>query len=309
MRTEDVYIDAVEKAMRSTVGVQTALVQPYPFVCHPMHGVGSGLILDEHGHVLTSWHVVREASGTVVALPDGRLTDCEVVGVDQETDMAVLEAETKDLVPAEFGDSDGLRLGQPVLAVGNPLGMAGGPTVTSGVISSLSRRIHWGHGCPGQLIQTDAPINPGNSGGPVIDLSGRVVGVAAAHIPHADGIGFAIPGNLARKVADEIIANGRVQRPWLGIVGVELDKRIARFYGLTSARGILITEVMDGGPAAAAGIRTGDVLRRMDGEELEAMEDLTTSLRGKKVKEPIEADVERTGKRRKVNVTLGTRPF
>lgn len=309
MSTEETYIKAVEKATRSTVSVNTASGSMHAFHCHPLYGVGSGLVLDSQGHILTSWHVVRDASRTVVALPGGEIADCEVVGVDRETDMAVLRTEVTGLTPAEFGDSDLLRLGQPVLVVGNPLGMAGGPTVTSGVISSLHRHIHAGGGGLGPFLQTDAAINPGNSGGPIIDLSGRVIGVAAAHIPHAEGIGFAVPGNQARDIAAEIVRNGRVLRPWLGIVGLELDRRVARFYGLGSSRGIFITEVAEDGPAGSVGIRTGDVLRTMDGKDLSAMEDLTSVLRGKGVDEPVSIDVERNGKRRSVNVTLGTRPF
>jgi len=310
MQIEDVYISAVEKAAKSTVSVRTANgPMNHPFHCFPMQGVGSGLVLNDKGHILTSWHVIRDSNRIVIALPDGNIVGSEVVGVDRETDVAVLKVDQDGLVPAEFGDSDALRLGQPILAIGNPLGLAGGPTVTSGVVSSLRRHIHPGHRGANPLIQTDAAINPGNSGGPLIDLSGRVVGLAAAHIPHAEGIGFAIPSNLVKKVVEEIIHNGRVARPWLGIVGYELDRRIAYFYGLAATRGIFISELTTGGPAEKAGARVGDVISSLAGTDIQDMEDLTSVLRTKQVEETIQMEVERNGQKKRLPVTLGNRPF
>jgi len=310
MQTEEIYINAVEKAAKSTVSVRTANgPMNHPFHCFPMHGVGSGIVLSDKGHILTSWHVITDSTRVMVALPDGRILGSEVVGVDRETDVAVLKVDCEDLIPAEFGDSDELRLGQPILAIGNPLGLAGGPTVTSGVVSSLRRHIHPGHRGATPLIQTDAAINPGNSGGPLIDLKGRVIGVAAAHIPHAEGIGFAIPSNLIKKISDEIIQSGRVARPWLGIVGYEVDRRIAYFYGLTTNRGIFITELTPGGPAEKAGVRVGDVIHSLAQSDVQNMEDLTTVLRMKKIEETTSMEVERNGQKRQLQVTLGTRPF
>ncbi len=310
MQTEEIYIAAVEKAARSTVSVRTANgAIPHPFHCYPMQGVGSGLVLSKEGHVLTSWHVVDDSARIMVALPDGRMVGGEVVGIDRETDVAVLKIDADGLVPAEFGDSDSLRLGQPILAIGNPLGLAGGPTVTSGVVSSLRRHIHPGHRGANPLIQTDAAINPGNSGGPLIDLNGKVVGIAAAHIPHAEGIGFALPSNLVRKIADEILSEGRVARPWLGIVGYEVDRRIAYFYGLSSNSGIFVTELTQDGPAGRAGARVGDVIRGLDGKEVRDMTDLTTILADKKTDDRTQMEVERNGQRRALQITLGTRPF
>jgi S1-C subfamily serine protease len=310
MQTEEIYINAVEKAAKSTVSVRTANgPMNHPFHCFPMHGVGSGIVLSDKGHILTSWHVITDSTRVMVALPDGRILGSEVVGVDRETDVAVLKVDCEDLIPAEFGDSDELKLGQPILAIGNPLGLAGGPTVTSGVVSSLRRHIHPGHRGTTPLIQTDAAINPGNSGGPLIDLKGRVIGVAAVHIPHAEGIGFAIPSNLVKKISDEIVQSGRVARPWLGIVGYEVDRRIAYFYGLTTNRGIFITELTPGGPAEKAGVRVGDVVHSLAQSDVQNMEDLTTVLRMKKIEETTSMEVERNGQKRQLQVTLGTRPF
>jgi serine protease Do len=310
MQIEEMYIDAVEKAAKSTVSVRTANgPMDHPFHCFPMHGIGSGLVLNDQGHILTSWHVITDSTRVMVALPDGRIMGSEVIGTDRETDVAVLKIECDALVPAEFGDSDELRLGQPILAIGNPLGLAGGPTVTSGVVSSLRRHMHPGHRDANPLIQTDAAINPGNSGGPLIDLKGRVIGLAAAHIPHAEGIGFALPSNLVRKIAEEIVQNGRVARPWLGIVGYEVDRRIAYFYGLTTTRGIFITELTPGGPAERAGASVGDVVRSLAQIEVRNMEDLTTVLRTKRTEETTQMEVERNGQKRQLQITLGTRPF
>jgi serine protease Do len=310
MQVEEIYVKAVEKAAKSTVGVRTANgPMPHPFHCHPMQGLGSGVVLSKEGHILTSWHVINDSKRIVVALHDGVIVGGEVIGVDHETDVAVLKVEADGLVPAEFGDSEALRLGQPILAIGNPLGLAGGPTVTSGVVSSLRRHVHLGHRGANPLIQTDAAINPGNSGGPLVDLNGRVIGIAASHIPHAEGIGFALPSNLVLKVAEEIRQNGRVARPWLGIVGYEMDRRIAYFYGLNVNSGIFLTELTQDGPAMRAGARVGDVIRSLDGAEIRDMPDLTNILTGKKIEDKMQMEVERNGQRKQLQVTLGTRPF
>ena len=310
MGIEDTYCNAVAKAAKSTVSVRTANgPMGLPYGCFPSHGIGSGVILDDKGHILTNWHVVHDSRKIIVALPDGQVVGGEVLGADRETDIAVVKVTAEGLVPADFGDSDSLKLGQPILAIGNPLGLAGGPTVTSGVVSALSRSLRVGLGGGLHVIQTDAAVNPGNSGGPLVDLNGRVVGIAAAQIPRAEGIGFCIPSNMAKDAAEEMIRNGRIARPWLGIVGYELNRRVAHFYGIAAERGVLVTDASADGPADDAGIRAGDVICGIADKEVPGMEELIAALRAQKIGDLVNLEVERNGKRKQLQVTLGTRPF
>lgn len=309
MQIEDVYTSAVEKAAASTVSVRTSsgpMCSPYGH--YPMRGIGSGVVFDKVGHVLTNQHVVLDAKHILVTLSNGRVAGGSVVGSDHETDIAVLKIDDEGLVPAEFGDSGTLKVGQPILAIGNPLGLSGGPTVTSGVVSSLHRSLHGSNGDGLQVIQTDAAINPGNSGGPLVDLQGRVVAIAAAQIPMAEGIGFAIPSNLAKETAMEIIEHGSVRRPWLGIVGYELNRRVAYFYGLSTSRGVFVTELAPGGPADSSGVHVGDILVSIAGKMVSGMEDLLSILRTKKIGESTELEVERHGQTKRIQLALGTRP-
>ena len=309
MDLESTYTSAVEKATESTVSVRTAAVMyGYPIGHLPAHGVGSGVALDKAGHILTNEHVVSGAEELVVALSDGRVLGGSVVGSDEETDIAVVKTEPGILVPAEFGDSDALKIGQPILALGNPLGLAGGPTVTSGVVSALTRSIHLGNGEGLQVIQTDAAVNRGSSGGPLVDLRGRVVAITTAHMPFADGIGFAIPSNTARKIADEIISKGRVIRPWLGIMGYEVSPRMAAYHRLARPTGILITALMREGPALEAGFRIGDLLVGAGGKPVSGMADLSALMKAKSPGDAIEMEVIRNAQSVKLQVHLGTRP-
>lgn len=306
---QDAYVAAVEKAASATVSVSTARGPYGPhFGPFPRRGIGSGIVLDGQGHVLTTQHVVDGVDKVIVAFPDGRVLSGTVVGGDVETDVAVVRVTGKDFPTADFADSDALKVGQPVLAIGNPLGLPGGPTVTSGVISSLRRNLARGPGDGVRVIQTDAAVNPGNSGGPLIDLQGRVVAINSATIPYAEGIGFSIPINAARDVASQIIEHGRVQRPWLGIAGYDVDRRIAAYYGLTARYGVFLAEVNSGSPAEGAGLQVGDVLTSLGGRPLTGLADLIELLRERRIGESIDAEVERRGRTVRVSVTLGARP-
>ncbi len=306
---ETAYTQAVERAGASTVSISVAGAFHHPpFRPYPRRGIGSGVVLDAQGHILTNAHTVDGAERILVGLGDGRVLGGEVLGADSETDIAVVRIEGDHLQPAEFGDSDRLKVGQPVLAIGNPLGLPGGPTVTSGVVSSLQRSIRLGDGEGLQVIQTDAAVNPGNSGGPLVDLQGRVIAVNAATIPYAEGIGFAIPINAAREVAGQIISHGKVQRPWLGIVGYDVDRRIAQYYQLPVSQGVFLVELSDGGPARAAGLQVGDVLTSLDGRPLAGISDLVDALHGKAIGQSVEVGFVRQGAKT-VRLALGTRPF
>jgi len=307
---QEAYTTAVEKASQSTVNVSSAarLVGP-PFGPWPRRGFGSGVVLDAQGHILTNAHVVEDSDRILVTLRDGRTLRGIVVGGDEETDIAVVRVDAAGLAPAVFADSDRLKVGQPVLAIGNPLGFAGDPTVTSGVVSALRRSLRLGNGGGLQVIQTDAAVNPGNSGGPLVDLEGRVVALTSAMIPFAKGIGFAIPINTALAVAREILDHGGVSRPWLGLVGYDVDRRVAHYYGLSSARGIFVIELTAGGPAEAAGVQVGDVVAALGGKPVAGLSDLVEGLLEKKIGDIVELEVERGGARRTVRATLGSRPY
>lgn len=310
---QEAYILAVEKAAASVVNIGSAVG---PWGPHgrrwPRRGVGSGVVYDTSGHILTNSHVIGEAERILVTLADGRSLEGRLVGDDDETDVAVLKVEATDLKVAEFGDSEKLRAGQPVLAIGNPLGLAGGPTVTSGVVSSLRRSLRrdwfpYGDGL--KVIQTDAAVNPGNSGGPLVDLEGKVVAVTTATMPWAEGIGFAIPINDARRIADELIAHGSIPRPWLGIAGYDLNRRVAHQYGLSTNRGVLVTEVKPESPAAEAGVQVGDVLTSIGSKSLEDLGDLIESLRETKIGDTVVVEADRQGRKLHLQAKLGTRPF
>jgi len=308
---QDAYTKAVERAWASTVNVGVAGA-PYPqwgrWGPLPRRGFGSGVVMDREGHVLTNQHVVQEAERILVTFPDGRVLPGSVVGGDEDTDIAVIKVEGDGVQPAEFGDSDRLKVGQPVLAIGNPLGLAGGPTVTSGIVSSLRRSLDLGSGGL-KVIQTDAAVNPGNSGGPLVDLEGRVVAINTVTIPYAEGIGFAIPTNAALKVAKEILQHGRVQRSWLGVSGYDVDRRLAAYYGLQVSRGVFLGEVNEGGPAAAAGVEVGDVITSVGDKPVAGVADLVDAIRERKIGDAVDIEVARMGRKAVVRATLGTRPF
>src|SRR6267378_3749914 len=307
---QNAYIHAVEHAGSSTVNVSTAS-RPYgpPFGPWPRRGFGSGVVLDNKGHILTTNHVVEGADKVIVTFNDGRVLSGTVVGGDEETDVAVVQVDAKGLQAAVFANSDELKLGQPVLAIGNPLGLPGGPTVTSGVISSVRRNLGRGPGEGIPVIQTDAAVNPGNSGGPLVDLRGRVVAINTATIPYAEGIGFAIPINAALAAAREIVAHGHVQRPWLGIGGYDVDRRLAAYYGIASRHGVFAAEITPGSPAESAGLQVGDVVTSIGGKPLTGVADLIEALRERTIGDSIEIEAERRGQKVRVKAALGARPW
>ncbi|MFQ5985892.1 MAG: S1C family serine protease [Thermoplasmata archaeon] len=306
---QDAFTGAVEKAAKSTVSVSTSPRPMRAWGRFPRQGAGSGVVMDAKGHILTNYHVVKGAERILVSLSDGAVVGGRVIGGDEETDIAVVKVDEEKLQPADFGDSDALKVGQPVLAIGNPLGLSGGPAVTSGVVSSLRRSLQVSNGNGPKMIQTDAAVNPGNSGGPLVDLEGQVVAVNTANIPHADGIGFAVPAKTALHTAEQIIEHGRVQRPWLGIVGYDVNRRVARHYGLNASKGILVAEVTSGGPAESGGLRVGDVILSLAGETLDSVGDLVDLLRAREIGAKVKMEVDRNGQSIQIETALGTRPF
>jgi serine protease DegQ len=230
--------------------------------------LGSGVIISHDGYVLTNHHVVEAADEIQVALSDGRTLAAELVGTDPETDLAVLRVAQKDLPTLTLARAEDLRVGDVVLAIGNPFGV--GQTVTMGIVSALGRN-QLGINTFENYIQTDAAINPGNSGGALVDAAGNLVGINTAIFSRSGGnmgIGFAIPVSIIKEVMEQIIASGSVTRGWVGIEVQDIVPEIAESLGLKSTRGALIAGVLRGGPADRAGIRPGDVLIAVDGKEV-----------------------------------------
>jgi serine protease Do len=226
-------------------------------------GSGSGVIIDPDGHIVTNNHVIGDATEIEVRFSDKSKLIAQVVGRDQDTDLAVLKVTADHPLPsAKFGDSSGVRVGQWVLAVGNPFGLD--RTVTLGVVSGIGRE-NINLSRYENFIQTDASINPGNSGGPLFNLRGEIIGINTAIINFAQGIGFAIPSNMAKQVIQQLLTQGRVTRGWLGVGIQPLTAELARKFGVNEGDGVLVNEVFEKNPAAAAGIKPGDILTRIDG--------------------------------------------
>ena len=306
---EKVVLDILENVSKSVVNISTIkLVHSMFYQVVPVEGMGSGTIIDPKGYVLTNNHVVGGAEKIGVTLWDGKVVEGKIIGSCALHDTAVVRVNTHGLPAAELGDSDKLRVGQRVYAIGNPFGLAGGPSVTSGVISAINRTIESQRGLVENLVQTDAAINPGNSGGPLVDLEGRVIAINTAIIPYAQGIGFAIPINSAKKCTGEMIKDGISTRPWLGIVGLSITDEISRYYDLPADRGVLITKVTDGSPAQRAGIIMGDIILKMGNVDVASIEDLLSEIHKRKVGEKVRIAVFRRGFEQFFEVTLREMP-
>ena len=309
LNDEEKVLDILEKVSKSVVNISTIrLIQNIFYQVFPVKGMGSGTIIDSEGHILTNNHVVRGAERIAVTLWNGEVLHGRILGTCRIHDIAVIKVDRKNLFYAEFGDSDKLRIGQRVYAIGNPFGLAGGSTITSGVISALNRTIESKNELLENLVQTDAAINPGNSGGPLIDVNGKVVAINTAIIPFAHGIGFAIPINSAKKCAAEIISDGRHVPPWLGIIGLSLTKEISRYYGISVTEGVLVTRVVEGSPAHKAGIVAGDIILAIDGVPTPRIEKLLSEIHEKKAGEEADLTVYREGFKRSVKVVLAKAP-
>ncbi|MGD0424152.1 MAG: trypsin-like peptidase domain-containing protein [Candidatus Bathyarchaeia archaeon] len=303
-------IAAVQKVSPAVVSVATLrILRENRFGSIPVRGMGSGIVFDSNGGILTNHHIVEDAERVRVVTPDGKKFEGEVLGSDAMSDVAVVRVDAEGLSAAKLGDSDSLLAGQIAIAIGNPFGFfLPGPTVTMGVVSGLKRHMHLENHMYEDLIQTDASINPGNSGGPLVDSAGLVIGVNTANIPFAQGIGFAIPINSARKIAKEIIEHGRVVRPYLGISSLTLNREIAESYDVHTEKGVLVVEVGGGSPAQRSGIVAGDVIVEADMTPLKETEDLQHIIKNKKVGDSIELTIIRGKNQQRVGVTLTEAP-
>ena len=268
---------------------------------------GSGVIVDGRGYILTNNHVVENASEIEVRLSDGRKLKGTLVGRDGRTDLAVLKIESPagPLPVAELGDSDRLRVGQWAIAIGNPFGLD--RTVTAGIISATGRT-HVGVATYEAFIQTDASINPGNSGGPLLNLDGRVVGINTAIVSSGQGIGFAIPINMARDIMTQLITRGRVVRGWLGVVIQDLTPDLAAGFGVKEDAGVLVAEVMKDGPAEGAGLEPGDVIIDFGGGAIKDVTDLQKRVAAIEPGRPTPLTVVRDRRNVTLSVTVGEQP-
>lgn len=327
MSTQKAFV-AVAKAVTPTVVSVTVTTKPksnIPFFHNfqfnlpepqPEQGMGSGVIVTTDGYILTNNHVVDDAekNGIKVTLSDNREFSGKVVGKDPTTDVAVIKIDAKDLPVAALGNSDSVEVGQWVLAIGNPLGLTS--TVTAGIVSALGRNIDVAtsqerYGIS-NFIQTDAAINPGNSGGALVNIRGEVVGINAAiatRTGYNQGYGFAIPINLVRKMAEDLISYGKVKRPWLGIqMKPEIDETDAHALGLSKPEGVLIQDVMSGTPAEKAGIKAGDVILAVDGKDVNAANEIQTIIAEHKPGDMVPVKIYRSGSTIEKDVTLNELP-
>jgi putative serine protease PepD len=306
---------AAAKILPSVVNVAIQKTTVGPFGSRTSSGNGSGIIVSADGYVLTNNHVVDGADRILVRLGTEDLV-AKVVGTDPSSDLAVIKVSRTGLPAAEFGKSADLKVGQTVVAVGSPFGLA--QTVTSGIISALHRsdfaESSQDVAAYTNLIQTDAAINPGNSGGALVDLFGRVIGIntlisspsGQLGTPQSAGIGFAIPIDYAKSIADQIIAGKKVEHPYVGISAVTIDEALAQQYDLPVTSGALIQSVLAGSPAAKAGMQAGDIIVAIGGQPARSFEDVLAVIRSSTIGQAVSVEIMRDGKKQTLSVTLAS---
>ena len=302
-------LDIIDKISNGVVNVSTVKLLQHAFYrAVPVKGMGSGTIIDPNGQILTNNHVIQGAREITVTLKDGRVLEGEVVGRCSPHDIAIIKVKETSLPAIDLGDSDKIKVGQRVFAIGNPLGLAGGPTVTSGVISAINRSIKSQKSMMENLVQTDAAINPGNSGGPLVDTNGRVLAINTAIIPFAQGIGFAIPINVAKNCRQEILNHGSIRRPWLGVSGLTITREMAGYYQLPVSRGVFVAEVIRGSPADISGIDRGDIILDFNGRKINNFNEMVAEIKKKKIGDWVEIRLLRDYQSRIIRLVLGKPP-
>lgn len=324
------YADVADAAMPGVVNISTDKVVELP-TNHPMledpffrrffgvpdgergrerveRSLGSGVIISEDGYILTCAHVVEKASKIRVVLAEEREYEAEIVGQDSATDVALIKIETDEPLPyVRFGDSQALRIGDQVMAIGNPFGV--GQTVTLGIVSAQSRAI--GMMAYEDFIQTDASINPGNSGGALVNMRGELVGVNSAIMSRSgssSGVGFAIPAHMARRIMEQLREHGEVKRAWLGVITAEVDQTMAEALGMERPRGVLMSEVNADTPAEKAGIKEGDVILQVDGKPVDSISQLRNTISLAGVGHECDLLILREGKEKRLTVKLAEMP-
>ena len=317
----DVIPDIVDKASHSVVNVDTSttmtVTSPFapfaPFFDQmpeqfqreiPRRGIGTGFIFREDGYILTNNHVIEGADEIKVTFFDGREFTGKVIGADPLTDIAVVKVEAENLPTLSLGDSDAARVGEFVVAIGNPYGLS--HTVTMGVLSAKGRAVPSGD--TGQeyenFLQTDAAINPGNSGGPLLNLDGEVIGINTAIIPFAQGVGFAIPINMAKSILDQLIERGKVVRAWLGVYIQNITTEIGKQFGYEGTEGALVADVIENGPAAKANFQRGDIILSVNDQKITDTKNLQNTIRSLKPGDSAKIEIWRNGEKKIIEVLL-----
>lgn len=272
-------------------------------------GVGSGVIFKSDGYIVTNNHVINGAKELIVSLSDGRSLKGKVIGADEVTDLAVVKIDAKDLPTATFADSDQIVVGEPAIAIGNPMGLEFRGSVTSGVVSALNRTLD-NSDSRVKLLQTDAAINPGNSGGALVNMDGKVIGINSAKIVAngVEGIGLAIPSNAVQNIISAIMEKGYVPRPYLGVSIFDQQSAARYGYQLNLKKGVYLFQVVPGGPADKAGLRKGDVITAIDGTEIKGVSDLRAKIAEHNVGDKVELTIQRGNQERKASLTLEEMP-
>ena len=301
----------VSKVMPFVVSITTEQLRPQFFYQIAVPGAGTGIVVQSDGHIVTNDHVIAGARSISVTLHDGRQFDAQVIGRDAQSDLAVIKIDAMGLPIANVTDGSGLRVGDWVMAVGNALSLEGGNTVTIGIVSALGRTIltdPYEDIYLYETIQTDAAINEGNSGGPLIDMDGNVVGINVAIESTAQGIGFAIPWSTVKTITEELIGTGRVIRPMLGVIAVELTPSIARSIGREWIYGVLVLRVFESTSAADIGLQSGDVITHINGEDVRDIKGFRQIIWGYGVGENLQIVVDREGESITLEAILQEKP-
>ncbi|WP_165846293.1 S1C family serine protease [Candidatus Cryosericum odellii] len=285
------------------INITSVSQNPFGFSSGTQEGLGSGFIITSDGYILTNNHVVEGATKITVMLKDGREFSGQVVGTDTTSDVAVVKIKGTNLPTVQLGDSSALTVGQKVIAIGNPYGLS--QTVTTGIISALERNVQASatENLVG-VVQTDAAINPGNSGGPLVDLSGRVVGMNTMIYQNAQGLGFSVSINTAKKVYDAILKNGKITWPALGIQGATLTTSIAQQYNVKASQGVYIVQITSGSGAEAAGLKAGDVITTIDDKSMTTIDGILSYIRSKNVGDTVQVVADRGGTTKTFSVVL-----
>ena len=319
---EQINVNVYKKALPSVVNIKSRSVSfNFFYGVIPEEGQGTGFILDKDGHIMTNFHVVQNARQIEVTLSNRKTYKADLIGTDSIHDLAIIQIHAPSLTPATIGDSKGLQVGQKVFAIGNPFGLNG--TMTRGIVSSIRSVEEPGGNKIDEAIQTDAAINPGNSGGPLLNSRAEVIGVntmIASNVGQSAGIGFAIPINTAKAVVNDLVNYGRVRRPALGITSLPISPELADQLGLAADYGILVMQVIPGGPADRAGIKGGnqeawlgntrillggDLIVAVDGQRVEEPQDLTQIMNNHRAGDSVKVEFMRGRRKMEVTVVLG----
>ncbi len=316
--TDDTYfvVAVAEKTQKTVVGITTDAVRQYNTVFGPqtknIQSMGSGFIINSNGYIITNAHVIGDGQydKITVSLIDGSTEVGEVLWYDTTLDLAIVKINKTGLPTVELGNSDELKVGEPAVAIGNPMTLDLERTVTQGIISGLNRSIAFDDGTVIEpLIQTDASINAGNSGGPLFNAKGQVIGINTAKMSTAEGLGFSIPINTAKPIIDQIIKDGKLSEVYVGIKGVDVETyETALGIDIAAEYGVVVVETTANSPAAEAGLKAGDVVTAIDGDKIQSMSDLKRNLYEYKDGDKVEMTIIRNGEEQKITMTLKNKP-